>query len=272
MASIAGRIYGEVCSAIPDGTALEFRINGVSAAHNTFKQYRAASLIKVPLAIAFLQGVEKGKLSLDAILTLDDSSKVLDGSSQHGSIDKSEIGTQFLADAVLDEAMTKSDNSATNMLIEYAGMDAVNQLMEKKGYRMTVLARKMADSEAKKRGEENYTCPQDIVSMFDALHRGEILPDKYCKKLLEIMGKSVFEDKLTRDLPDDIVVPRKGGVVGEFRDAEGKVYPVSVHDAGVVYAPKSPYVIAVFTEGMEKDAAKDFIAKTSRKVFDIVAE
>ncbi len=54
-----------------------------------------------------------------------------------------------------------SDNTATNILIDYIGMDKINECIKEKGFTGTVLGRKMMDAEARKAGKDNFTTPKD---------------------------------------------------------------------------------------------------------------
>ena len=234
---------------------------------NAARVYRAASLIKVPLAMALMDGVERGFLSLDDMLTVKPENKVKAKADKGGTVDHARVGTKFSVDDVLYHALANSDNSATNMLIDYVGMCEVNRLIDKYGAKDTVLARKMCDRDAVKKGNENYTTPKEIAEIFESLRRFEVLPPRYCRKLLNIMAQSKFTDKITRDLPKEIkeYVPRKGGTL---RPRRGE--PEVVHDVGIVYVPGRPYTIGVFTEGVEIGEAKGIIAKVSRRAHDIM--
>lgn len=232
---------------------------------NAGRRYRAASLIKVPLAIALMDGVEKGVLSLDEMLTVTPENRVRAKADKGGDVDHARAGTKFTVDDVLYQALANSDNSAANMLMDYAGMDNVNRLIEKYGAKDTVLARKMCDRRAVKEGKENYTTPMEMANIFESLRRFEVIPPRYCRKLLSMMAKNRFNGKLTRDLPEGMEVPRKGGVLRPRRGEPGVV-----HDVGIVPVPNRPYTIGVFTEGVETDEAKDIIARVSKHAYGVM--
>jgi beta-lactamase class A len=234
---------------------------------NAERKYRAASLIKIPLAIALMHGVEKGALGLDELLTVTEENMVEAGEGKGGDVDHAGEGARFTVDDVLYHALANSDNSATNMLIGYVGMDNVNRIIEAYGAKDTVLARKMYDWDAARKGKENYTTPAEIAVFFESLRRKDALPPRYCRRLLHIMAKSKFKDKLTKKLPEKIkeFLPRKGGTLSP---ANGM--PEVVHDAGIVYAPGRPYTIGVFTEGVEKEEAKGVIADVSKAAYEIM--
>lgn len=65
--------------------------------------------------------------------------------------------------------MCFSDNTATNILIDYLGKDKINKKIKELGFKNTVLGRKMMDNLAKLRGEDNYTTPSDVERVLDYL-------------------------------------------------------------------------------------------------------
>lgn len=235
--------------------------------HNPLKQYRAASLIKLPVALALFDGIEAGMFSLDETLTLTESDAVYRPQDKNGHIDNSEVGTVFKVSDVLDETMTKSDNTAANMLIRYVGMEQVNNLMQEFGYVMTSISRKMCDKEARALGNENYTTASEMVHMLKDLHLGRILTKEHSKYLIDTMSESKFKSKITKYLPEDVVVPRKGGYLEPFHD-----HPAIVQDVGLVQVPDSHYVIGVFIEGMDKINGNEFIAQVSNRVYHTVVK
>jgi beta-lactamase class A len=232
---------------------------------NAFTKYRAASLIKVPLAIALFDGIESGVFDIHDTLVLQEEDKVHRPEDQNGRVDKSEVGTEFTVDYLVDQAMTRSDNTAANMLISYVGMDYVNTMLQEFGYVDTVLARKMCDKHAKAIGEENFTNPSEITQIFHDLHTGAMINPEHSQHLLGIMSRSKFHDKLTKYIPKDIEVPRKGGVLDAYQ-----YHPTVVHDVGLVKLPETPYVIGVFVAGIGKKQAKEHIAQISGNVYHTI--
>ncbi len=81
-----------------------------------------ASTAKVPIAIAVLQQVERGKLKLDQEFALEDTDKV-DGS---GELVWQNSGKRYDVEALLNAMLMRSDNTAANMLIRAIGKDTLN--------------------------------------------------------------------------------------------------------------------------------------------------
>lgn len=96
---------------------------GWEVAHRTDRQWYLASTVKIPLAVAVLQKVEEGKLSLEQELELTESDFV-DGS---GELLWHEPGDRFTIEELIGHSIRDSDSTATDMLIRLLGEDAFNR-------------------------------------------------------------------------------------------------------------------------------------------------
>ena len=83
--------------------------------------------MKVPIALAVLQGVDDDEFRLDQRLTLEAEDKV-DGS---GDLVWQDNGVDYSLRDLLKEMLIESDNTAANMLIRLVGEDALNQRTRK---------------------------------------------------------------------------------------------------------------------------------------------
>lgn len=91
--------------------------------HKADRLWYLSSTVKVPLAIAVLQRVEKKELALDQRMELKQSHFV-DGA---GDLLWQKPGTRLTLDTLLEKSLVNSDSVATDMLIELLGEDAFNR-------------------------------------------------------------------------------------------------------------------------------------------------
>jgi beta-lactamase class A len=91
--------------------------------HDGERMWYLASTTKVPLAIAVLQQVEAGVLSLEQELTLQQSDFV-DGA---GDLIWQEPGSRHSIRSLLGKSLVDSDSTATDMLIRLIGEDELNR-------------------------------------------------------------------------------------------------------------------------------------------------
>lgn len=128
-----------------------------------------------------------------------------------------------------------SDNTATNLLIDYVGMENVNQYLKENGYLHTILGRKMMDIEAKKIGRDNFTSPKDVEKILDIL-----CEDKDC---LDMLKNQACNNKLPLYLPEEAELAHK---TGELTSIE--------HDVGRLYVEKGWVDIVVLTKELSENA------------------
>lgn len=98
--------------------------DGVAVAHQAAQPWYLASMVKVPVALAVLQGVERGEFSLDDRLTLHATDYVDGAGSTNGYPPGHRLRVRFL----MEQMLIHSDNTATDMLIRLVGVDRVNAL------------------------------------------------------------------------------------------------------------------------------------------------
>ncbi|MEG3898216.1 serine hydrolase [Microcoleus sp. SVA1_B6] len=90
-----------------------------------------ASLIKLPIAVALMQKVEKEKISLNKEVFVNRGNFTEDSSTQILS------PKNYPLQLLLEEMIDRSSNTATNQLIDYLGSDYINQFLENRGYQVT---------------------------------------------------------------------------------------------------------------------------------------
>jgi beta-lactamase class A len=126
-----------------------------------------------------------------------------------------------------------SDNSATNVLIDRVGMDAVNAWLARIGLRQTRLRRHMMDVQAARENRENTATPRELVMLLETLYAGRVFSKATTDQFFEMLSiqKNGY---LSRLLPSDVAIANKPGNLDGVRN-----------DAGIVLVPGRPFAIAV---------------------------
>jgi len=97
--------------------------NGEAVGHHADQLFYLSSSVKVPIAIAVLQQVDAGQLTLGTRAVLQESDRI-DGS---GDVVWDRPGSSYTLDSLLTRMLGVSDNTAANMLIRAVGEDALNK-------------------------------------------------------------------------------------------------------------------------------------------------
>ena len=108
-----------------------------------------------------------------------------------------------------------SDNTATNVLIDELGMDAVNALSASLGAQRTLLQRKMIRPEASARGDENLSTPSDAARIMEAVASCSLpMSPASCARVREIL-EIPKGGPVRAPVPSDISMAFKpGGITG----------------------------------------------------------
>lgn len=236
--AIASRVDGVVGYDILDLTS------GEHFTHLERESFPTASTIKLAIVYELFKQVEERRIKLDETIVLDRSKAV------GGTGVLVHLGTPTLS--VSDYAalmVTLSDNTATNVLIDRLGMDAIAARMRGLGLPGTKLRRHMMDTAAARRGDENVSTPAELVSLLQALQKID--------PAIELLKKPK-ESRLRRGLPDGVATADKPGELDGVRV-----------DAGIVFAKNRPYVFAVMMTFLKSEVEGErAMEELSRVAYD----
>jgi beta-lactamase class A len=250
--AIATRLDGELGYCIIDLTS------GERLARLGTRPFPTASTIKIAVLYELFAQAEEQRLRLDDARPLPDAARA----AGSGVLQHLESPVLPLTDYATLMIML-SDNSATNILIDAVGMDAVNRRMRGLGLEQTWLQRRMIDTEAARAGRENLASPCDIARLLEAIHAGKGISASSQAGMLAILRKPK-STPFTRAIPAGIPVASKpGGLDG-----------VSV-DAALVALPGRPYIVVGMASwlqpGTEGSAALEALARETHGYFSRLA-
>jgi beta-lactamase class A len=225
--------------------------------------FPAASTIKLPVYLELLKRGEEGIIDLAGPVPIDPKRRVEGG----GVLEKwSEPYPVLSAEKLAVLMMDFSDNYATNVLIDFVGMENVQRRLRGWGMKDTLLRRGMMDLEAARAGRENVTTPREMSALLERLERGEILGADNTRRAIEVM-KHNAGTPIKRGLPPGVVAADKEGELDGVRCDSGIIF-VSIGPRGGA-AGARPFVISVMTAYLEDDRAGErFISDVTRAVYD----
>ncbi|HEX6061165.1 MAG TPA: serine hydrolase [Candidatus Limnocylindria bacterium] len=204
----------------------------------------AASLYKLGVLLRVESLVNSGALSYDDTITIEDQDVTVDGSNEYP-------GTVLTIDQALEEMITYSDNGAALALLRVYGAHAANAALAAAG----IAGFHVAENEA----EDHVVTARALGTFFDLLATRRLLSSAASERMLARLERQTINDRLPRDLPDDVAVAHKtGDLVG------------LVHDAGLIGTPSGPRIAVVLTSGGTEADAKDLIARIGADVYSAV--
>jgi beta-lactamase class A len=215
--------------------------------------FSSASVIKVPILIGVLKKLQQIGGDLFEPLPI----------TAENIVDFSVLSEQKVKSATLYELLLwmiiTSDNTATNVCIDYVGMEQLNHYFKTIGLKETKVQRKMMDFDRQQRGFDNETSASDMQRLFKQIYANELLEHQWNQIALDILCRQRSSESLKRYISDNVKIAHKTGGLDTVD-----------HDVGIVYSDAGDYFIGVFvTEVTNNDEAKQLIGTISKIVYDL---
>ncbi|CAN5481234.1 serine hydrolase [soil metagenome] len=234
-----------------DGVAgIAIAVNGdVTADWNSDRLFRAASTIKIAVMIEIFHAEEQGKLSRSDVVALKESDRV-PGS---GVLAHLHEGLNLIVDDLLYLMISISDNSATNMLVDLVGLDAINDGLVRLGIETSKMRRRMLGRTPLEGEPENWIIPRDFAVMVQAIVNDTAASPSSCAAMRDLLATQQNTDRIARFLPEGTTWGSKTGSL-----------PNVVNDVGFITTDQGTIVIAVFTEGLSEADGEKAIGEIAR--------
>jgi beta-lactamase class A len=227
------------------GVYFEDLTTGAWMGINEKKQYLPMSLLKVPTMIAVLKKVEKGEVSLDQVVTLEEQ----DLNAVSGSLYKKGAGYNITVRDLLHTMIKESDNTA---LLTFNRRFLTYEELEEAKTAIGIRADNETDTTISPKGYSN---------ILRALYLSTYTRRPFSQIALSIMSDTDYNSQIPAGVPENVKVAHKVGF-----DANGGIY----HDCGIVYVPNKPYLLCVMSKGTTFDEANQVISEISKKTYDYV--
>lgn len=210
------------------------------------------SLIKVFILAEAVRRIRCGELALDTEIDVK-ASDVVDFSVLVFLKERA-----YTLEELLRLMIVYSDNTATNVLIDYLGYDDINKHIRDLGFEKSLLQRKMMDFEAKKEGRDNLTTAGEMAEFLERLYRKELLGAEADELMLDIMKGQADETDMRLHLPDELPIARKSG--------EGDCLN---HEIAIVFAESTDYIFCFLSwNGPDNNQTRQLMSDTSKIVYD----
>lgn len=153
----------------------------------------------------------------------------------------------------------ESDNSSTNILIKYLGLDKINKYFKEIGLEDTMLERLMLDKYAIKKGKNNYTSLCDMYKCFKHIVNKDILTDELCNLALNILYKQQINNQINKYIKNVKFAHKTGSL--EYLNS----------DVGIFELNKQTYFIGIsIYNARRKNGDKKSVAKLSKLIYKYI--
>ena len=156
------------------------------------EEFETASTIKAfILAVLYLQA-SRGRADLEEEITYE-ASQFVDGS---GMLRALGVGAKLKVKDTATMMIICSDNIATNMIIDYLGLDTINACIRELGFGHTVLHNPLHFDRYDKLGT---TTPRDYAALFAQVAKGTLVSKEASAEMLAIFRQQHYNTMLTND-------------------------------------------------------------------------
>jgi beta-lactamase class A len=200
---------------------------------NPDERVRTASTIKIAVMIEVWSRIAEGKAKWTDELVLTKAARF----AGSGILPELSDGLRLTLQDCVRLMMTLSDNTATNMVLDYLstastpGTDAVNARMNSLGFKATRIMRRVGsggDSEEGKKPEGKKfglgsTSPHEMVDIMEKLERCEIVNPAASKEMIELMKREQARYAIGRSIPN-VTMASKYGALDALRSCVAVLY------------------------------------------------
>lgn len=214
------------------------------------KPYPAASIIKIPVLINLFKSVEANQLTIYDEMDMTQYYK----SEGSGDLQFKGADARYTIDELARAMITKSDNSATNMIMSAVGsMTDVNSGIRSWGLKNTYINNWLPDIAG-----TNYTTAKDLATMLYNLDNPGFLNINSREYIIDYMSHVENNRLIQAGLDKKALFVHKTGDIGKM-----------LGDAGIVYAPngKKYIVVILANRPYNSPLGKDFIQKASNIIY-----
>lgn len=206
---------------------------GETYSFNGDERVRTASTIKIAVMIEAFARVAEGRAKWTDELVLTKAARY----AGSGILPELSDGLRLTLRDCVHLMMTLSDNTATNMVLDYLTTDAVNARMESLGFKHTLIMRRVGSGGESKAGKEpdnkrfglGSTTPHEMVQIMEKLDRGEVVSKDASKEMIDLMKREQARYAIGRTNPD-VPIASKYGALDALRSCvaiqytkEGKI-------------------------------------------------
>ena len=223
---------------------------------NPDEEYSPASLLKVPAMIAYYKLAENDPAILDKEILYQGG---VDANLQEHFQSPVQLqrGRSYSIEELIEHMIKYSDNNAAQLLIN--NLDDTNQ-----NDTFNALFKDM--------GIDQIDLSNDSITVrayslfFRILYNATYLDRDHSEQALALLTQTDFSKGIESGVPNNIQVAQK---FGEFtlQTSSGEVIKRELHNCGIIYYPKHPYLLCIMTKGNDFDKLEAVLTNISHQTF-----
>ncbi len=217
---------------------------------NEEEAFTPASLLKLPVLIAYLKEAETRPEILGEEIKI--RKENLSSETNVTTLMKLKAENNYSIEELLNRMIIYSDNDSFNSLVANIEFEKIKKINDDLSF-----------------PTPTESTPQDYVSakayagLFRILYNSSYLNNEMSEKALIILSKAKYDKGISAGIPDKIFVSHKFGIRKSSESEESQL-----HDCGIIYAEKNPYLLCIMTKGNNLDSLSETIMDISKIVYE----
>lgn len=223
--------------------------NGPWFGINEKADFAPSSLLKLPVMIAYFSKAQSDPSILSQKIKYDKEPEGLIPQN-FKPLHPLELGKEYTVEQLIEQMIIGSDNVALGLLEDNIDGKDVDRVTLDLGI-----------PTATDKTPENFMNVKDYSALFRVLFNASYLDREYSEKALEILSQAEFKKGIVDSIPGNITVAHKFGE---------RYFPNGInqlHDCGIIYYPKRPYLLCVMTKGKDFNDLATTIQQISAKIY-----
>ena len=218
---------------------------------NEDETFKPHSLLKTAFMLAYLKKTESEPLLMEKKFLYSSELKESISKIPFENNSNLEENRYYSVEYLIKKMIIESDNVAKDILTTNIDKNAVNDVFTDLGMQLPV------------NNEEPKMSTKLYASFFRILFNATYVNRNLSEWALKILSDAEFEKGIRASVPKSIPVAHKFGIEAKSLEAEGQ----ELHDCGIVYYPKIPYLLCIMTEGQNISGLVDFVGGISNLVY-----
>ena len=238
---------------MPGKTSLYYKnlVTGTMFTYQPDLPLIAASVIKLPIMAEAFRQMRDGEATQDARFFVDAAHKL----PSCGVLSYLRNGLEVTLLDLVTLMIIVSDNTATNMLIDFLGPDGINHTLAALGATGSRLNRRLFEPELARRGIQNYITAGDMGRLLEMIYKEQAVSQEASQKMLYILSCQQLNGKFPFYLHGQGVrVAHKTG------EDDG-----ITHDVGIIYA-REPFILCMCANETDVPAFERLMQEVARRL------
>jgi beta-lactamase class A len=228
--------------------------NGPWIGINEKEEFAPASLLKVPIMIAFFRNAEDNPSMLEKNIKIDDEDLNKSVTPNIVFDNLLEVGKTYSLSEISEIMIQKSDNTGVIVLLKNIKFNYIKGVFDSVGVPFRDISTEVP------------VRVKDYAGFFRVLYNSSYLNRPMSELALEILSKGEYMHGLRKGVPSEVVIAHKFGE----RTIAGEKDSIQLHDCGIIYYPQKPYLLCIMTRGNSFENQEKAIEELSSFIYNEV--